>query len=195
MDKIIIKCDNCGKEMPMSSLSQKGDYSIKCLKCKAKIKFHFNGEVVEILECEKKEIPTPKQKVEVQKGEEPSSQSSPTKKTDPRNTSMGKLTLVRFHGLLGKKTYRLHLGQNTIGRYDPNLSCDIEIKNDNYMSRRSVVIDVIQTEKGYLFKMTVLNAANPVLLNNKPLVVGECPYLNYGDSITLGNTTFNFEKE
>lgn len=62
MDKIIIKCDNCGKEMPMSSLSQKGDYCIKCLKCKAKIKFHFNGEVVEILECEKKEIPTPNRK-------------------------------------------------------------------------------------------------------------------------------------
>lgn len=194
MDKITIKCDNCGKEMPMPSLSQKGNFRIKCLKCKAQIDFHFNGEAVEILKCEKKEMPEPKQKAEQQKSEESSPQSSPTKKTDPQNTSMGKLTLVRFHGLLGKKTYRLHLGQNTIGRYDPNLACDIEIKNDNYMSRRSVVIDVIQTENGYQFKMKVLNAANPVLHNNKPLVVGECPYLNYGDSITLGNTTFNFEK-
>lgn len=111
--------------------------------------------------------------------------------------SKGKLTLVRFKGFLnklGSKSYPLHLGQNTIGRYDESLRCDIEIHNDAYASRRSVVIDVIKKGDGYLYRMSVLKAANPVMHNNKPLTVGEVVYLNYGDSIQLGKTKFNFEK-
>lgn len=111
----------------------------------------------------------------------------------PEQASKGKLTLVRFKGLFNK-SYSLKLGQNTIGRYDENLRCDIEIHNDAYASRRSVVIDVIEKEGGYLYRMTVLKAANPVMHNNKPLTVGEIVYLNYGDSIQLGKTKFNFEK-
>lgn len=113
------------------------------------------------------------------------------------NTSNGKLTIVRFKGLLGSimnRSFTLHLGPNTIGRYDENLRSDIEIKNDTFVSRRSVVIEVIQNENGYLFKMTILNATNPVLHNSKPLIAGEIVYLNYGDSIQLGDTKFNFEK-
>lgn len=111
--------------------------------------------------------------------------------------SKGKLTLVRFKGIFGKiaqKSYPLHLGQNTIGRYDENLRCDIEIHNDTYASRRSVVIEVIDKSTGFLYRMSVLKAANPVMHNNKPLIAGEVVYLNYGDSIQLGNTMFNFEK-
>lgn len=123
------------------------------------------------------------------------------KLTDPiRHTeleSKGKLTMVRFKGIFGKiaaKSFPLHLGQNTIGRYDENLRCDIEIHNDTYVSRRSVAIEVIDKSPGFLYRMSVLKAANPVMHNNKPLIAGEVVYLNYGDSIQLGNTVFNFEK-
>ena len=112
-------------------------------------------------------------------------------------TSKGKLTLIRFKGIfnkLGSKSYPLHLGENTIGRYDEDLRCDIEIHNDAYASRRSVVIEVLEKDNGFLYRMSVLKAANPVMHNNKPLTVGEVVYLNYGDSIQLGNTKFNFEK-
>lgn len=115
----------------------------------------------------------------------------------PEMTGKGKLTLVRFKGIFGKmahKSYPLHLGKNTIGRYDENLRCDIEIHNDTYASRRSVVIEVIDKNPGFLYRMSVLKAANPVMHNNKPLIAGEVVYLNYGDSIQLGNTMYNFEK-
>jgi len=112
---------------------------------------------------------------------------------NPANASRGKLILVRCHGMFNK-SYTLHLEQNTVGRYDEELHSDIEIKGDTYASRRSVVIEVIDKQPGYLFKMTVLRAANPVMHNNKPLIVGESVYLNFGDSIKLGNTTFNFDK-
>ena len=112
----------------------------------------------------------------------------------PKQKSKGKLTLVRFKGVF-KRSYPLHLGQNTIGRYDGNLRCDIEIHNDVYASRRSVVIEVIEKEYGFLYRMSVLKAANPVMHNHKPLTVGEVVYLNYGDNIQLGKTIFNFEKD
>lgn len=184
LTKVNIVCKNCGKEFTMD-FAKPCDFSKTCIKCKSKMKIHFNGKTAEVVEYEEKEIPEPKQQ---------NGKSSETKKTDAENTSMGKLSIVRFHGLLGRKTYNLHIGTNTIGRYDPELPCDIEIKNDSFMSRRSVSIEVRQTENGYTFKMNVLNASNPVYHNNKPLVVGEIPYLNYGDSIKLGNTTFYFDK-
>ncbi|MBM6670351.1 hypothetical protein H6B14_06170 [Phocaeicola coprophilus] len=117
---------------------------------------------------------------------------------DPTSVSkQGRLTIVRHRGLLGKfgkKSYPLKPGSNIIGREDASKPSDISIKGDSYMSRQSINIEVILQENGYQFKMTVLNAANPVMHNNRPLVVGEIIYLNFGDSIRLGNTTFNFEK-
>lgn len=183
LTKVNIECKNCGKEFTMD-FAKPCDFPKTCIKCKSKMKIHFNGKTAEIVEYEEKEIPKSNIKA-----------APPTVSIDPtRPTSMGKLSIVRFHGLLGRKTYNLHIGTNTIGRYDSELPCDIEIKNDSFMSRRSVSIEVRQTEKGYTFKMNVLNASNPVYHNNKPLVVGESPYLNYGDSIKLGNTTFYFDK-
>ncbi len=38
--------------------------------------------------------------------------------------------------------------------------------------------------------MKVLRAANPVLHNDKPLMEGEIIYLNYGDSIRLGELRY-----
>lgn len=108
------------------------------------------------------------------------------------------LSIVRFHNLLGsigKKVFPLLPGKNTVGRADASYPSTISIEGDKYMSRRSIEIEVtLQESKGYLYKMTILNAANPVLHNNQPLMVGETVYLNYGDRIRLGRTTFNFEK-
>lgn len=109
----------------------------------------------------------------------------------------GQLTLVRYKGFFGKianKSYTLHIGRNTIGRYDENLPCDIEIHGDTYASRRSVVIEVISRDSGLQYRMTILKATNPVMHNHRPLVAGEVVYLNYGDCIQLGRTMFNFEK-
>lgn len=105
----------------------------------------------------------------------------------------GKLILLRKGWL--NKDYPLGLGSHTIGRYDPSLMSDIAIKNDSSMSRRSIKIEVVQSPKGFIFKLTVLNAKNPVLYNNVALSCGETVSLNFGDSLVLGRTRFRFDKD
>lgn len=105
---------------------------------------------------------------------------------------IGKLTLLRKGWI--NKDYILKEGKNIVGRYDESAPSDISIKKDPSMSRRSVVIDVTSSEKGYFFKLKVLNATNPVLHNNTPLYIGDTVSLNFGDSITLGQTRFRFDK-
>lgn len=113
--------------------------------------------------------------------------------TDQLQMFKGKLTLLRKGWL--NKDYRLREGKNVIGRYDESDMSDISIKNDSSMSRRSIEIEVRRTEKGYMFKLTVLKATNPVLHNSNPLMPGESVSLNFGDSIVLGKTKFRFDKE
>ncbi len=169
----IVSCPDCHTKMRFEIKSD-GETSMNCPCCNASVIAKISdGKVVSV---SKKQT-----KVVVQ---------------DP-NDSKGKLTVVRYKGIFGSlanKTFPLHLGQNTVGRYDEDLHSDIEIKGDATMSRRSVVIDVIRRETGYLFKLKVLKAANPVMHNSKPLVEGETVYLNYGDSLKLGKTTFVFGK-
>lgn len=105
----------------------------------------------------------------------------------------GKLVLVKRGWI--NKDYPLLAGKTTVGRDDAAAPSDISIKGDSSMSRRSIEILVQHSEKGYTFKLTVLNATNPVLHNNKPLMKGESVSLNFGDTILLGKTKFRFEKD
>lgn len=105
----------------------------------------------------------------------------------------GKLILLRRGWL--NKDYHLGIGSHTIGRFDESELSDISIKNDSSISRRSIKIDVKQTVKGFMFKLTVLKATNPVYHNDSKLSVGEAVSLNFGDSIVLGKTKFRFEKD
>lgn len=200
-----VLCPNCKKETIVKFVpkevklgggeKEESGKVVVCPDCEKKFRFDFQSDGKKSVNCPHCNAPL---EIQVKEGCVVRMEKKKTKPLDIQGMSgKGKLSIVRFHGLLGgwgKKSYPLHVGSNTIGRYDEDLRCDIEIKNDDYMSRRSVVIEVIQKEKGFLFKFTVLKAANPVMHNNKPLVVGESIYLNYGDSIRLGNTTFNFEK-
>ena len=167
----IVMCPDCQAKMRFQP-KQDGSASITCPQCNTSIS--INIKAGEIAGIEKK-------------GTKPLASDA--------NMSSGRL--VRLGNLLkgiGKKSYKLRIGINSIGRYDENLHSDIEIKNDSTMSRRSIVIEVIQKENGYLFKLKVLKAANPMMHNDKPLIEGEAVYLNYGDSIKLGKTAFVFEK-
>lgn len=109
------------------------------------------------------------------------------------NRVKGKLKLLRKWGF--NKEYVLPVGNTVIGRYDELHMSDISIKNDPTMSRKSVVIEVRKIDAGYMFKLKVLKAANPVLHNNVPLMEGEEVSLNFGDSIILGQTQFRFVKD
>lgn len=113
------------------------------------------------------------------------------------NSAKGKAVLVKVgKGLLGhNETFGLKVGVNVVGRDDNEKPSDIAIKDDKYMSRRSVEIDVIPKESGLLYKLRVKNATNPVLHNGERLYEEESVYLNYGDTIKLGQTLFRFEEK
>ena len=96
-------------------------------------------------------------------------------------------------GILGLHSENLSVGKNIIGRNDKDTPSDISI-DDAYMSRRSISIDVEKNLSSYTFKLTVLKAANPVVVNSHELHVGNSIYLNYGDTIKLGNTVLTFKK-
>lgn len=174
MEGHIIACPDCNTKMRINP-QKEGKMSASCPKCNSSILIGVkDGKVVSVEKKKTKRL-----------------------SSEEGNTSSGRLSIVRFGGLLGsmaKKSFPLHVGSNTVGRYDEELHSEIEIKNDNMMSRRSIVIEVIQKETGFLFKLQVLKATNPVMHNNKPLIEGEIIYLNYGDSIKLGKTEFIFEK-
>lgn len=105
----------------------------------------------------------------------------------------GKLILLRRGWI--NKDYKLRDGKNVVGRYDEVKVSDIAIKGDDSMSRQSIEIYVDHHDKGYTFKLSVKNAANPVVHNNKALAVGDSISLNFGDSIILGKTKFRFDKD
>lgn len=95
-----------------------------------------------------------------------------------------------------KKEYVFNrTGEHYIGRDDDEVLSDVAI-HDEFVSRRSVVINAIPKDGtmdcGY--KLTVKNATNPVLVNGQPMEIRESTYLNYGDTILLGNTTITFKK-
>lgn len=121
------------------------------------------------------------------------------KSTTPINLSVsvnhirGKLQLLRKWGF--NKSFPLPVGHHVIGRYDDDAQSDIAIKDDPSMSRRSIEIDVDQSEKGYSYKLKVLKSTNPVLHNNQPLNNGDVISLNFGDSIILGKTQLRFVKD
>lgn len=103
------------------------------------------------------------------------------------------LTWGRF---LSRNKYVLIPGEHFIGRKDPVKNSSVMI-NDPYASARSVSIEVRPAGdnlSGFLYKLIVHKAFNPVYHNNKEIAVGNSVYLEYGDIIVLGQTKFTFNK-
>lgn len=98
--------------------------------------------------------------------------------------------------ILQKNKAELKPGANTVGRNDPMELSDINI-DDNTVSRRSLLIEVERddNQSGYRYRLTVVKATNPVTVNSKRLEPGNCIYLNFGDTIKVGNTTLTLKKD
>lgn len=86
-------------------------------------------------------------------------------------------------------SYVLMPGETTIGRADNDVVSDISI-DDNTASRRSVKIIVTRGEQTgrYIFKLVVLRTTNAVYVNQNALYTDGVIYLNYGDTIKIGET-------
>ena len=137
----------------------------------------------------KKSAKPAKAKKQEEKDEEPV-KTMKVRSKDKNQRSTGMLT---WGNIFRRKKFVLHEGSYLIGRKDSACPSDIEF-DDEEMSRRSVLLDVIQKNDGFYYKLTVKKAMNPVLHNNKELEEQESVYLNFGDAFQLGRTVINFKK-
>lgn len=175
-----IPCPKCDRLMIVKAKAV-GGFKVTCPTCK--IPVIFRG--VDKDEAGMAEV----KEVKVKLSEE---RSEGTKRFRVGNKKLINGKLI-WGGLFSRKTYVLHEGENYIGREDKDLPSDVSLK-DEYASRRSVKIEVLSGIKGYSFKLTVENATNPILVNGQSQAEGNCVYLNFGDTIVLGNTTMTFKE-
>ena len=119
------------------------------------------------------------------------SSTTPLSSSINHRNRMGNLVQL---GRISNTTFKLKEGPNIIGRFDPADPGDINIKGDNTMSRRSVELNVQVSPAGIRYAVRVLKAANPVLLNERPLDPAfDRPFMNFGDSLQLGQTKFRLD--
>lgn len=88
----------------------------------------------------------------------------------------------------------LKMGTNVIGRLAQSGKADIQITHDEYMSRRHLQIDVVQTAYGIEHHLVEINSKNIIVLNDKPIQRGDILKLKFGDKLTLGKTDIYLEE-
>ena len=104
---------------------------------------------------------------------------------------------IEWGSFFKKKSWTInYVGSFYIGRTDDQVKSDVSI-DDEFVSRKSLLLEVlpVRGSRECKYKITVNKAANPVLVNGRSLELGESIYLNYGDTILVGNTTLTFKKD
>ena len=88
----------------------------------------------------------------------------------------------------------LKMGTNVIGRLAQSGNADIQITQDQYMSRRHLQIDVVKTNYGIEHHLVEINSKNIIILNDKPIQRGDILKLKFGDKLRLGRTDIYLEE-
>lgn len=162
------KCPVCGKEVDIVATEEKPQ-QVKC-SCNAVVA--FVGKKAE------------------KKTEEDVLETVPTEKISKRKKNMRR-GIVQWGTWPFQQSYLLEEGNNFIGREDETEKSDIQLK-DAYVSRQSLNIEVLLSESGYLFKLHVCKATNPVYVNGVEHGEGTFVFLNDGDTLRLGKTKLRF---
>lgn len=121
----------------------------------------------------------------------PTGHSQPAQQDGPRIPANAYLT--RKQGLFHKERFQLFLGKTLVGRFDLGRQSDIAITDDPTISRQSIEIEIQAENYGLVYRLTVLNCANPVKVNMSTLYKGDTRILYPGDVIILGSTKLTFE--
>ena len=185
-------CPECNFSL-IKKIAKEGRQRWDCPQCKAIVGF------AAVNPTPKKQEPTASPKTanasarqDAAKTEEAPEPKKPTKKLDKSaSQDLGEFV---WGGFFSRKHFALRPGSIYIGRKDEDERSDLQL-TDKYVSRRSVKLDVIPSDKGYLFKMTVEHASNPVYVNSTEVAFNNSIYLNYDDVITLGKTKLVFKKK
>ena len=183
-----IVCPECSFCL-VEKTSKIGNYKWVCPHCNTIVGFVVvNPEQVE----EQKEQPNQDASIEEPVGSKEESPKPHTKKID--NENLCNLGELAWGGFFSRKHYPLRVGSIYIGRKDDGEPSDLQLE-DSYVSRRSALLEVLSSDKGFLFKLTVKHASNPVYVNSSEISVGNSIYLNYGDVLIFGKTKMTFKKK
>ena len=183
-----IVCPECSFCL-VEKTSKIGNYKWVCPHCNTIVGFVVvNPEQVE----EQKEQPNQDASIEEPVGSKEESPKPHTKKID--NENLCNLGELAWGGFFSRKHYPLRVGTIYIGRKDEGEPSDLQLE-DSYVSRRSALLEVLSSDKGFLFKLTVKHASNPVYVNSSEISVGNSIYLNYGDVLIFGKTKMTFKKK
>lgn len=181
----LIICPKCKKTILVKASSAK-THKVVCKECGTLL--YYMGKEVAALKKEE----TLKTEQNESSSQEPTQQES--NPTIPVVTPNGRL---EWGSIFKKKSWKIsYAGSFFIGRLDDEVQSDVSI-DDEFASRRSLLLEVLP-ERGRReckYKITVNNATNPVLINGRAIELGESTYLNYGDTILVGNTTLTFKKD
>lgn len=199
----LFHCPECGTYgLQKATIGPKPLNLWKCPKCPVKVFFQTVSQAP-VSEAPKdpqqpsfpqapvSEAPASEKEAEQKKEKHP---SVPTHKFQTASDSTA--AILTWAGFLLKNKYQLTPGEHIIGRKDPVKQSSLMI-NDKYASSRSIRIDVTpvdENQSGFLYKLTVLKATNPVYHNSRELAEGSSLYLEYGDIIILGKTQLTFNK-
>lgn len=205
-------CPKCGRPV-MIMAEKEGFTSYPCKHCATEVivkgvtRDKINPKPAAVKSQTQQQPQQPKQQP-LQQPQQPQPQQPKTDNQQPDNsqTPQPKPKTERFNGhkvksnariqwggLISRKSCDLHEGENWIGRWDAEEPSDIMVK-DQYMSRRSVLIEVIRQNDEFLFKFTVKRCSNPVSVNGKKIEEGQCIYLNFEDRIEMGDTMLFIKK-
>ena len=169
-------CSSCGMKLRIRN-PQSGQHNVRWPKCQSVQTYVY----------------------EAANGEDENTETRPVEKvnkTKPvqKNFNICRGCLVQKRGhFRSDRIFELAGKETIVGRQDTDAPCDVMV-DDPTMSRRSISITAETKSAGIIYKLTVLNATNKVKHNGRALSAGMGEYLEFGDTIVLGRTTFKFEK-
>ena len=114
-------------------------------------------------------------------------------KTEPVQPPVCAEAFIAWRSMWNLHKVAIDKDVTVIGRDDKDNPCDIMIK-DKYMSACSLEIKKeFAASGGVIYLATVRRATNPVLIQQREYPVNSSIYLNDGDIIKMGKTTFTFK--
>ena len=204
---IKVTCRSCGQEINTPAPAQGGVYLLTCPYCQGQMKIKYTPKPITM------GVPTqpvPASASASSPAPAPAGANdvrhNPTRRFGPNGmgfgapmpqpqmptAGFGRLSMVRLG--CDKEYFPLKMGDNIVGRKDIAKPSDIQLEGDPTISRRSVQINVSPANGGYVYMLTVLSAANPVILNGKTIAEGQTAPMTIGATLVMGQTILRLEK-
>lgn len=173
MGKIFLVCPNCKTRLSFPEVSGYHDKIVDCPIChfKAKANVYMSGAMGQ-----------------GGQGSDDEATQMPSAMMQQKN-DLGQIRV----STTGQRC-PLKMGTNVIGRLAQSGKADIQITHDEYMSRRHLQIDVVQTPYGIEHHLVEINSKNIIVLNDKPIQRGDILKIKFGDKMTLGKTDIYLEE-